>query len=71
MQMTALRAKKNSEFSVRHYIRLLGNEAAHDEKEPEQQEIDDLANLTRMTLVYLFEMPERVRRLREKGNEAI
>ena len=42
------------------HIRRLGNEAAHEDEEPAAADIDDLANLTRMTLVYLFEMPHRV-----------
>ena len=46
-------------------IRLLGNEASHDLDEPTKEETESLANLTRMTLIYLFEMPERVRLMRE------
>ncbi|NVN44399.1 DUF4145 domain-containing protein [Asaia siamensis] len=47
------------------HIRLIGNEAAHDEETPTVESVEALANLTRMTLVYLYEMPERVRLLRE------
>ena len=46
------------------HIRRLGNDAAHDEDVPTGKEIDDLANLTRMALTYLFEMPKRVADLR-------
>lgn len=49
------------------HIRLLGNEAAHEEDEPTPQEITNLGNLTRMMLVYLYELPEQI--LRMKGNK--
>ena len=49
------------------HIKTLGNEATHDADEPTQQDIDDLANLTRMTLIYLFEMPERIKIMRKKN----
>lgn len=48
------------------HVRFLGNDGAHEENPPTDGEIDDLANLTRMALVYLFEMPERVALLRER-----
>ncbi|MCI1437077.1 MAG: DUF4145 domain-containing protein [Acetobacter indonesiensis] len=42
------------------HIRILGNESAHEEGEPTPQEIVDLGNLTRMTLVYLYELPGQI-----------
>ena len=45
-----------------HHIRLVGNEAAHEGGSPE--EIAELANLTQMMLVYLFELPDKVVRMR-------
>ncbi|WP_198150436.1 DUF4145 domain-containing protein [Gluconobacter cerinus] len=51
------------------HIRIIGNEAAHDEDEPTEADINALAALTRMTLIYLYEMPERVRRMREEARE--
>ncbi|MFT9385552.1 DUF4145 domain-containing protein [Acetobacter sp.] len=50
-----------------HTVRLLGNEAAHDEAEPAPKDVDDLANLTRMLLIYLFELPKRVAAMRAEG----
>ncbi|WP_339077226.1 DUF4145 domain-containing protein [Acetobacter sp. AC2005] len=50
------------------HIRIIGNESAHDEDEPSPQEIADLGNLTRMMLVYLYELPGQVQRM--KGEEA-
>ena len=49
------------------HIRLLGNDGAHEKEPPTQDDIEALANLTRMALIYLFEMPERVAKLRGKG----
>ncbi|ASC05223.1 DUF4145 domain-containing protein [Acetobacter pasteurianus] len=50
------------------HIRIIGNESAHDEDEPSPQEIADLGNLTRMMLVYLYELSGQVQRM--KGEEA-
>ncbi len=50
-------------------VRSLGNEANHEAGEPSKEDIDDLANFTEMTLVYLFEMPERVRLKRERKED--
>lgn len=50
-------------------IRIIGNGVAHDAKDPGEAEVEDQANFTRMALVYLFEMPERVRLLRGKKTE--
>lgn len=47
-------------------IKELGNDGAHDIEEPTDAEVASQAALTRMALIYLFEMPERVRRLREE-----
>ncbi|MFT8326723.1 DUF4145 domain-containing protein [Gluconobacter oxydans] len=52
-----------------NHIKDLGNEAAHEEDEPTAADINALAALTRMTLIYLYEMPERVRRMREASQE--
>lgn len=52
-----------------NHIKDLGNEAAHEEDEPTEPDINALASLTRMTLIYLYEMPERVRRMREEAQE--
>jgi hypothetical protein len=45
-----------------HSIRVLGNEAAHDEDEPTEDDITDLAAFTRVTLEYLYTMPAKVAR---------
>lgn len=45
-------------------VKQLGNDATHEPDAPTEDEVSDLANLTQMALVYLFEMPERVRQLR-------
>lgn len=50
-----------------HKVRLMGNETAHEEDEPTAQDVLDLANLTRMLLIYLFELPGRVAAMREQG----
>lgn len=50
-------------------IRILGNAGAHEEEDPTQEEVADQANLTAMALAYLFEMPERVRLMRERRAE--
>lgn len=50
-------------------IRLLGNSAAHDDETPGEADIADLANLSRMALIYLFEMPEHIRIMREPKNQ--
>ena len=52
------------------HIRLLGNDATHEEDVPTQTEIDDLANLTRMALIYLFEMPKRIADMRAATGSA-
>lgn len=45
-----------------HSIREMGNEAAHDEHEPNPDDIEDLAAFTKVVLEYLYTMPEKVRR---------
>ena len=45
-----------------HSVRQLGNEAAHDEPEPSEEDIDDLGGFTRVVLEYLYTMPAKVRR---------
>ena len=45
-------------------IKALGDEAAHEEDEPTSAEVADMANLTRMALVYLFEMPKKIADMR-------
>jgi hypothetical protein len=49
------------------HVRLLGNDAADGEDELTHKAIEDLANLTRMALIYLYEMPERKRLMRENS----
>lgn len=49
------------------HIRLLGNGAAHDVEEPDEAEITELADLTRMLLIYLFEMPGRIAAMRAQA----
>lgn len=53
-----------------HQVRIIGNETAHEECEPEAKDVLDLANLTRMLLVYLFELPGRVAVMRDQGGRA-
>lgn len=53
-----------------HQVRIIGNETAHDECEPEAKDVLDLANLTRMLLVYLFELPGRVAAMRGQEEQA-
>lgn len=45
-----------------HSIRTLGNEAAHDEDEPTEEDVADLAAFTRVVLEYLYSMPAKVAR---------
>lgn len=44
-----------------HIIRKDGNLASHDEVELTDKEIVELGNFTKMLLIYLYEMPERVK----------
>lgn len=53
-----------------HQVRIIGNETAHEECEPEAKDVLDLANLTRMLLVYLFELPGRVAAMRSQAEQA-
>ncbi len=45
-----------------HSVRELGNEAAHDEPEPSEADIDDLGAFTRVVLEYLYTMPAKVKK---------
>jgi hypothetical protein len=45
-----------------HSIRDLGNEAAHDDAVPSEEDIVDLAAFTRVVLEYLYTMPAKVAR---------
>lgn len=45
-----------------HSIRTLGNEATHDEDEPTDENVADLAAFTRVVLEYLYTMPAKVGR---------
>jgi len=45
-----------------HNIRDLGNEATHDEDEPTEDDIADMAAFTRVVLEYLYTMPAKVAR---------
>ncbi|MFX4083667.1 DUF4145 domain-containing protein [Sphingobium yanoikuyae] len=51
-----------------HSIREIGNEAAHDEHEPNPDDIEDLAAFTKIVLEYLYTMPEKVRRRSGQGH---
>jgi Domain of unknown function (DUF4145) len=42
------------------HIRVLGNEAAHDEEPPTREELTDLRNFTEMVMRYLFSLPAMV-----------
>lgn len=46
------------------HIGYLGNVATHDGDELSNAELDDLANLTKMTLIYLVTLPEMIKRMR-------
>lgn len=46
------------------HIGFLGNAATHDCDELSNSELDELANLTKATLIYLISLPEAVKRLR-------
>jgi len=48
-----------------HRVRMLGNEAVHEEEPPSRADIEDLRGITEMVLRYLFTLPEMVRRRRE------
>ena len=43
------------------HIRVLGNEAAHDEQPPTRDELKDLRSFTEMVMRYLFTLPAMVR----------
>lgn len=45
-----------------HSVRELGNEATHDEEVPTDEDIADLAAITRVILEYLYTMPAKVAR---------
>lgn len=47
-------------------IRLLGNDGAHESEPPTRAEIKSLSDVTRMVLIYLFEMPAQVEELRAR-----
>ncbi len=51
-----------------HSVRELGNEAAHDEPEPSEEDVDDLAAFTRILLEYLYTMPAKVRKRSPETN---
>lgn len=63
--------KLNEQMSLwAHSVRVLGNEASHDEPEPSKEDIDDLAAFVAITLEYLYTMPAKVvRRLPKKGSK--
>ncbi|WP_164988636.1 DUF4145 domain-containing protein [Bradyrhizobium betae] len=42
------------------HIRVLGNEAAHDEEPPTREELEDLRSFTEMVMRYLFTLPAMV-----------
>jgi hypothetical protein len=48
------------------HIRVLGNEAAHDEDPPTREELTDLRNFTEMVMRYLFSLPSMVGARRPK-----
>lgn len=52
-----------------HSIRTLGNEATHDEEEPTDEDVADLAAFTRVVLEYLYTMPAKVARRAGGGSE--
>jgi hypothetical protein len=52
-----------------HSVRELGNEAAHDEPEPTDEDVADLGAFTRVVLEYLYTMPAKVQR-RAAGSAA-
>lgn len=45
-----------------HAVRILGNDAAHEDVEPSADDIVDLAAFTRVVLEYLYTMPTKVLR---------
>ncbi|WP_081380278.1 DUF4145 domain-containing protein [Novacetimonas hansenii] len=46
------------------HIGYLGNSSTHDGDELSNAELDDLANLTKMTLIYIVTLPETINRMR-------
>jgi Domain of unknown function (DUF4145) len=50
-------------------VRLLGNEAGHEPDAHDKADIADLAHFTRMLLIYLFEMPQRIAAMRARRAE--
>ena len=43
-----------------HQVRLIGNDAAHDQDEPSDQDIEAVASFTETLLKYLFTLPHEV-----------
>ncbi|MEM7213121.1 MAG: DUF4145 domain-containing protein [Pseudomonadota bacterium] len=51
-------------------IRLLGNDAAHEDEDPEAEEVQDIGFFTEMFMTYAFTLPERLRRYRGGGEDS-
>ncbi len=53
-----------------HEIRLVGNEALHEEEVPTKEEAEDLMLFNEMLLTYLYTLPAKVKARRKKEGEA-
>ncbi|MBD9476492.1 DUF4145 domain-containing protein [Achromobacter sp. ACM01] len=53
-----------------HEIRLVGNEALHEEDVPTREEAQDLMLFNEMLLTYLYTLPAKVKARRNKDGEA-
>ncbi len=49
-----------------HAIRLLGNQGAHPDNAPSEDEVREILEFTRVFLEFVYTYPERIRRLRRK-----
>ena len=47
-------------------VKLLGNDSAHEEDDPEKEDVEAARDFTALLLTYLFELPARVQRAAEK-----
>ncbi|VTQ77931.1 Uncharacterised protein [Bordetella bronchiseptica] len=53
-----------------HEIRLVGNEALHEEDVPSKKEAEDLMMFSEMLLTYLYTLPAKVRARRNEDGAA-
>lgn len=51
-------------------VKLLGNDSAHDEDDPEREDVEAARDFAALLLTYLFELPARVERAKAKRDAA-